>query len=78
MADEHLPHRPYWSCWTCGRPWPCSPAREQLAAELDMVQLPILMCGYLEDAVRELRGLSTEEYFDRFIAWTRPAPGPAG
>lgn len=43
-----------------------------------MVQLPILMCGYLEDAVRELRGLSTEEYFDRFIAWTRPAPGPAG
>lgn len=74
QQSEHLPHRPSWACWACREPWPCVDARRQLAAELDWVQLPILMWGYLEDAAGEIK-LPMREYFDRFVGWTRVA-GP--
>jgi hypothetical protein len=73
----HQPHRPSWDCDTCGKPWPCDPARERLISEGTGPSLAILMWGHLEDAVLELPETPSGEVFDRFLAWTRPAaPAP--
>jgi hypothetical protein len=67
---DHMPERPSWDCRCCGRSWPCDPARERLAAELDRVQLAILMWTNLEEAVADMPHGPMSELFDRFIRWT--------
>jgi hypothetical protein len=69
-ALDHEPARPSWDCRSCGKPWPCDPARERMIADLDPVALAITMWHILEDAVLELPGMPPGELFDRFISWT--------
>jgi hypothetical protein len=55
----------------CGKPWPCDPARESLAAQLGPTPLAMYMWANLEEAVNDLTALPASEAFHRFIAWTR-------
>ena len=70
-GSEHIAARPSWDCLACGKPWPCDPARESLAAELDRVRLAMYAWTNLEEAAGDLRGMPAHEAFDRFLAWTR-------
>ena len=70
MSADHTPDRPSWDCRSCGKAWPCDPAREDLVAEMDRVGLAIYMWMNLEDAVMEVPRMPTSELFERFIAWT--------
>jgi hypothetical protein len=70
-AADHDPLRPLWDCRSCGKTWPCAPARESLSRKMDRVALAIYMWLNLEDAVVELSATPPSELFDRFIAWTR-------
>ena len=67
----HVAGRPSWDCLACGRPWPCDPARECLAAAMDPIQLAMDAWTCLERAVGELPSRPAAEAFDRFVAWTR-------
>lgn len=70
-TTEHVAVRPSWDCVACGKAWPCDPAREALAVELDRVQLGIYMCGNLTEAVGDMTRIPPDEAFERFLAWTR-------
>ena len=70
---EHIAHRPSWDCLACGKDWPCDPAREALAVELDSVRLAMYMWCHLEEAAPDLK-VSMGDIFIRFIAWTGPPP----
>jgi hypothetical protein len=74
-SPEHSVERPSWNCRVCGRPWPCSSAREAMIAEMDRVSLAIFMWINLEDAVRELPPRTASELFDRFVSWTYRSAG---
>lgn len=69
----HPPSRPQWHCELCDSPWPCDPAREQLAEQYgpDRVGLSIYVGGRLADAARELPTAPPGELHERFVAWTR-------
>ncbi|ROP29304.1 hypothetical protein [Couchioplanes caeruleus] len=68
-ATAHAPHKPSWDCLACGRPWPCDPAREALAADMDFVRLACFMWDALEEAVRDLPPTPATELFQRFLTW---------
>jgi len=51
--DQHWPRRPSWDCLCCGKPWPCDPAREGMAAE-DAVSRNIYLSIQLKFALEEL------------------------
>lgn len=68
----HVAARPSWDCAVCGRPWPCDPAREELASTLTGVGLAMQMWVYLESAAEDLRAVPVQELFERFLSWTRP------
>jgi len=70
---ERTAARPSWECRACDKPWPCDPAREQLAAEMDGLQLSLYLFTCLEVVAGDLPRLPPGEAFDRFIAWTRPS-----
>ena len=67
---EHMALRPSWDCGSCGKPWPCDPAREALARELDSIQLSFYLWGNYEEAVQDLPRMPVMEGLDRFINWT--------
>ncbi|WP_436527665.1 hypothetical protein [Actinoplanes sp. HUAS TT8] len=71
---EHLWERPSWECRSCGRPWPCEPARVILAAESDRISLALYMSGHLEQAVADLPKRPPHEMFDRFLRWIHARP----
>ncbi|MDT4992533.1 MAG: hypothetical protein QOH97_2425 [Actinoplanes sp.] len=68
--EEHTPQRPIWECRACGESWPCDPARVQLIAEMDRINLAVYMWLNLEYAVLEIPAMPASELFDRFISWT--------
>jgi hypothetical protein len=73
---DHVPEQPSWDCKSCGKPWPCDPAREALVAEYaeDSTSLSVLMWGHMSTWIMEALGNGPmREGWDRFIAWTRPA-----
>ncbi|GAA4463794.1 flavin reductase [Phytohabitans houttuyneae] len=75
MADgEHTPTRPSWTCSVCGVDWPCDKARDQLCQVYgeQRVNLAVYMATQLGHAAGELSGASTNDLYQRFIAWTRP------
>ncbi|GAA2647655.1 hypothetical protein Adu01nite_10710 [Paractinoplanes durhamensis] len=37
----HIAERPSWDCRSCGKRWPCDPAREALRSEMGRTQLAI-------------------------------------
>lgn len=67
---DHIQERPSWDCLACGKPWPCDPAREHLAAVLDLVTLRTEMWMRLEEAALELPPGPVVELFERFLKWT--------
>ena len=69
-GGEHIAARPSWECRFCGKSWPCDPAREHLASELDRISLAIVMWVNLEEAVGDLPHGPASELFERFISWT--------
>ena len=66
----HDPARPSWKCGTCGRSWPCQPAREQLHRAHPRVDLAVLMWDHLEEAARDMPQTPASELFERFLRWT--------
>jgi hypothetical protein len=66
----HMPDRPSWDCSTCGQPWPCDPAREELAAELDRTALAIYVCAFLTEATADMPHALPAELYSRFLAPT--------
>jgi hypothetical protein len=70
MSSEHIEERPSWDCGACGKPWPCDPAREELAAALDPVALRIQMWTRLEVAALDMPHGPASELFERFLRWT--------
>jgi hypothetical protein len=70
MNGEHIEVRPSWNCRACGRPWPCGPAREELAAARDSVALRVRMWLTLEIACQDMPHGPAHELFDRFLRWT--------
>lgn len=71
MTWAHLPQRPSWDCLCCAEPWPCDPAREELAARMDGITLAMYLWSRLEDAAGELPPTPPGELFDRFLRWCR-------
>lgn len=69
-GKEHTADRPSWDCRACDKPWPCDPAREALATEMDRVALAIFMWLNFEEAADHLTNSPAGELFERFIAWT--------
>jgi hypothetical protein len=67
---EHIEARPSWDCRACGKPWPCDPTRDALAAELQPTSLRIHMWLRLEVAAEDLPETPAGEMFDRFLHWT--------
>lgn len=74
---DHDPARPSWDCRACGRPWPCDPAREQLAGANGRVELAVLMWNHLEEAARDMPQTPASELFERFLRWTDRPSSPA-
>lgn len=70
-GDDHPALRPSWQCGNCGRPWPCPPAREQLAAEMAGTNLAMWMATTMVHVAREVPAMPPGELFERFLAWTR-------
>ncbi|MBU2667784.1 flavin reductase, partial [Actinoplanes bogorensis] len=63
-----------WDCLACTRPWPCDPAREELATELGRTSLAMYLFAYLNEAAGVMPGVTPGELYERFLAWTR-TPG---
>jgi hypothetical protein len=74
VSEEHKPVRPSWACDSCGEPWPCDPAREQLASELRGSYLTLNMSIYMINAARENPLIPPSELYQRFLAWARRPP----
>lgn len=75
--NSHLPDQPSWHCFVCKADWPCDPAREALRGEYaeTPVMLAIWMGAQLGLAASEIPvRVTPAELYERFIAWTRPAP----
>jgi hypothetical protein len=70
VETEHTADRPSWDCRVCGKPWPCDPAREQLAEQMDKTALAIYMWVNLGEACADLPAGPPSELFERFIRWT--------
>ena len=66
---EHLPNRPGWDCWACGHPWPCKPARDELAEAYTIPQLVDFMAARLDEAAKDMHTVEADELADRFMAW---------
>lgn len=69
-SPEHLAGRPSWDCLSCGNPWPCDPARERLAREMDRSKLAVFMWASLEEAIGDMPTGPPTELFERFVKWT--------
>ena len=75
-GPEHIALRPSWDCGSCGKPWPCDPAREGMAAE-DPITRSIFLSLLLHEAAGDMPTAPPAELFERFVAWTRPSTSGA-
>ncbi len=79
VADfaEHVPGRPSWDCTVCGKPWPCAPAKVQLAEEYreSPLSLSVYLSSHLHDALTEAMHAHewgrVDDLFERFLGWHR-------
>ena len=69
----HRPRRPSWLCTSCGQPWPCLVARQELLREHAdaRVSLALDLARDFGDAVSDLPGLPVPELYVRFLGWVR-------
>ncbi len=70
----HLPRRPSWDCACCQQPWPCAPAKVDMAEEFvdNRISLVLYLSGQMTDAVNDY--LATKQpmppdLYDRFLGW---------
>lgn len=68
---EHTPRRPDWVCRDCREPWPCPERQAMLRTEYQdqPVAVSLYLAGCLEEASTQLRGLGSDEIFDRMLGW---------
>jgi hypothetical protein len=66
----HAPQRPSWDCAGCARPWPCDPAREELADSITATYLTRVMSDFSTVAADDLTTTGITELHDRFVSWT--------
>ena len=77
----HHPRRPGWDCVVCREPWPCPPAKVDLAEEYanDRVSLLVYLSMQLYDAIDDSAANKGQpepaDLFDRFLGWARPRKG---
>ena len=74
---DHPPRRPGWDCAACEQPWPCDPAREQLAVEYadDPAGLAIHMADRWVAALHDREDLrETGELRERMLGWLPDRP----
>lgn len=69
----HVAVRPAWICGSCGKDWPCGPARVELAEEYgaERVSLSVQMAIQLGRAAHDLTSATPHELYERFVEWTR-------
>lgn len=67
---EHIAERPFWDCLRCGKPWPCDPVREDLAATHSPTALAMTMWVQFEEAVGDMPTVPGGEMLERFLSWT--------
>lgn len=78
---EHIPTRPGFDCSLCEEPWPCAPAKVQLAEEYIgarpalMMYLSLQLYDALTEAIHDHDWKQVDDLYDRFIAWARQSPG---
>ena len=70
-GDDHSVEIPSWNCRVCRDSWPCAPARDQLAAEMQGTDLLLFMAMDMVRAARDNPTIPASELFHRFIAWAR-------
>jgi hypothetical protein len=73
IAVGHTPLRPSWLCVMDGKPWPCDPAREEMADDCRITRA-IMMSVMLDLAAGDMPTATPGELFERFVAWTRATP----
>ncbi|ROO51477.1 hypothetical protein EDC02_6355 [Micromonospora sp. Llam0] len=77
----HTPHRPSWTCAVCApdTPWPCPPARTQLAEAYagEPIALSVDVGEMLTVAAGEAGITDPAELYERFVAWTWISAGVA-
>jgi hypothetical protein len=71
---EHLPARPTWDCQVCADPWPCPPAKIDLAEQYARFPagLAIYMASVMYDAIGDLTTVgepTPADLYERFLAW---------
>ncbi|MFI2710255.1 flavin reductase [Micromonospora sp. NPDC018662] len=76
--QRHAPVKPLWFCAACANPWPCGPARLELAAQYagEPKWLAVDMAELLHEAIADLTRLNAEPpdgvaMYGRFLGWVR-------
>ncbi|MFG2052332.1 hypothetical protein ACGFIW_33480 [Micromonospora sp. NPDC048935] len=78
----HLPMRPAWLCRNCAAPWPCGPARLDLAAEFygHSIALAFYLAASMHEAIDDAYGLGLcpdlPAMHARFLGWLSRARRP--
>ncbi|MFI5494221.1 hypothetical protein [Actinoplanes sp. NPDC051859] len=76
----HTPTQPSFDCSVCDEPWPCAPAKVELAEEYlgHGIALAIYMSIHLDNALREAiadhEWGRVDDLYDRFLGWVRRGP----
>ncbi|GAA0812088.1 hypothetical protein Sya03_57360 [Spirilliplanes yamanashiensis] len=69
----HTATRPCWDCSACEAPWPCAPAKVDLAVEYagQPTSLRIYLAVCLDEAAEPLaaKGATPTCLYERFIGW---------
>lgn len=75
VADrvDHQPLRPWWSCGTCGDPWPCALARVRLRTDFEgfPATLIVYLCAQYAAAVSDLWSDLPRDLYQRVVLWAR-------
>jgi hypothetical protein len=73
-GTSHVPRRPCWDCVSCKEPWPCAPAKVDLAEEYVEERLGLILYLTLQmlDAIDDsasTKGPEPADLHDRFLGW---------
>jgi hypothetical protein len=77
--SEHVAKRPTWECTVCGEPWPCAPAKIELAEQYQSMSLGLFMASCWHEAIEHLRASEERvptDLYERFLGWIADAKRP--
>ena len=83
IENPHIADRPSWNCRSCGRAWPCHPARAHLWVEFrgNPTALRIYLVLNAVEAARDLPEVDRTAIDNRFVGWAAvggyPGAAPA-